>query len=268
SVALVLFKLALSLHIALRFREANAAYQRAFPLWEEPRGKLEATETLRVASSVVPSDPDPLQAWSLENIRLQMALFDRLAERREDATIVPSLAERWEISDDGLRYAFRLREGLRWSDGTPLTAHDVEFGVKRILDPAEHGLPIVIYFVLENARDYALGRSDDADAVGVRALDDRTVEFRLIAPAPYFLGVANRPDCGPQPRHAIERHGKAWTDPRHQVVSGAFLPVERTPERVVLERRDDKRRTGNVRRVELIGATGDEVRRLNRTDEI
>jgi 50S ribosomal protein uL3 len=70
---------------------------------------------------------------------------------------------------------------LTWSDGAPLTAHDVEYGIKRVLDPAAPGSSVAIYFVLENGQDYYLGRNDDADAIGVRALDDRTVEFRLVA---------------------------------------------------------------------------------------
>src|SRR5438105_4950332 len=139
-----------------------------------------------------------------------------------ERTIVPSLAERWEISDDGLRYVFHLREGLHWSDGVPLTAHDVEFGIKRVLDPASPGSSVAIYFVLENGQDYYLGRNADADRIGVRALDDRTVEFRLAAPAPYFMSVMNRPDGGPQPRHVIERHGADWTLLENQVVSGPF----------------------------------------------
>ena len=73
---------------------------------------------------------------------------------------MPSLAERWEISDDGLRYVFHLREGLRWSDGEPLTAHDVEFGIKRVLNPDAPGSSVAIYFVLENGQDYYLGRND------------------------------------------------------------------------------------------------------------
>ena len=132
-----------------------------------------------------------------------MQLFDRLVEAWPERTIVPSLAERWEISDDGLRYVFHLREGLTWSDGTPLTAHDVEFGIKRVLDPESPGSSVAIYFALDNGEETYLGTNTDWDAVGVRALDDRTVEFRLIAPAPYFMSVMNRPDSGPQPRHAM-----------------------------------------------------------------
>ncbi|HXJ64463.1 MAG TPA: ABC transporter substrate-binding protein, partial [Actinomycetota bacterium] len=252
--AVVLFKLALALHVSLRFGESNLAYQRAFDLWTPPEPREEAaTETLRLASSFLPSDNDPKSAIAWPNIQLCMQLFDRLVEAWPERTIVPSLADRWEISSDGLRYVFHLRDGLQWSDGEPLTAHDVEFGIKRVLDPAAPGSSVAIYFVLENGQDFALGRNDDAAAVGVRALDDRTVEFRLAAPAPYFLSVMNRPDGGPQPRHAIERDGADWTDPARQVVSGSFRIASRSDDRLELERTGPSgRRPGNVARVEYV----------------
>ena len=97
-------------------------------------------------------------------------------------------------------------------------------------------------------------RNEDADAIGVRALDDRTVEFRLAAPAPYFMGVMNRPDGGPQPRHAIERDGDAWTAIGSQVVSGAFRIASRTDDLLVLERRPEYEgpRPGNAARLEFV----------------
>jgi ABC-type oligopeptide transport system substrate-binding subunit/class 3 adenylate cyclase len=250
-MALALFKLALALHTDLRFAEANDAYRRAFELWTPPAAPASApTATLRVGTSFLPNDPDPKSAIAWPNIQLCMQLFDRLVEAWPERTIVPALAERWEISDDGLRYVFHLREGLTWSDGTPLTAHDVEFGIKRVLDPASPGSSVAIYFVLENGQDYYLGQNSDADRIGVRALDDRTVEFRLVAPAPYFMSVMNRPDGGPQPRHAV---GAGWTEPDAQVVSGAFHTVERSEELLVLQRRDGESiaRPGNVRRLEF-----------------
>jgi oligopeptide transport system substrate-binding protein len=251
--ALVLFKLALALHTSLRFAEANAAYQRAFATWTPPAPTAGATERLRVSTSFLPNDADPRSAIAWPNIQLCMQLFDRLVEAWPERTIVPSLAERWEISDDGLRYVFHLREGLVWSDGEPLTAHDVEFGVKRVLDPERPGSSVAIYFVLENGQDFYLGVNRDRDAVGVRALDDRTVEFRLSAPAPYFMSVMNRPDGGPQPRHAIERDGDAWTEPGRQVVSGPFAVAARTDDSVLLRRRPDYAgsRGGNLAEVEL-----------------
>jgi ABC-type transport system substrate-binding protein/class 3 adenylate cyclase len=260
AVALVLFKLALALHTSLRFGEANAAYQRAFEHWTPPAPRAledEDLATLRVATSFLPNDPDPKSAIAWPNIQLCMQLFDRLVEQWPERTIVPSLAERWEISEDGLRYVFHLREGLRWSDGQRLTAHDVEFGIKRVLDPASPGSSVAIYFVLENGQDYYLGNNADADRIGVRALDDRTVEFRLAAPAPYFMSVMNRPDGGPQPRHAIERDGERWVDPDRQVVSGPFRTLDHTQDHLVLERQVASRgaRRGNVARVEFVRST-------------
>jgi ABC-type oligopeptide transport system substrate-binding subunit/class 3 adenylate cyclase len=244
-MALVLFKLALALHTSLRFAEANETYQRAFEQWTPPETRT-ATERLRIATSFLPNDLDPSSAIAWPNIQACMQLFDRLVEAWPERTIVPSLAERWEISDDGLHYVFHLREGLTWSDGTPLTAHDVEFGIKRNLDPASPGSSVAIYFVLEQGEETYLGQNTDWDAVGVRALDDRTVEFRLTAPAPYFMSVMNRPDAGPQPQHAVDGIAEA------RVVSGAFEVAERTDEKLVLRRRDE--RPGNVAEVELYRA--------------
>ena len=198
-------------------------------------------------------DGDAADGEQLRAERPRPALGDRVAEhpalhaalrpaRRGSGPSARSCRRspsRWEISDDGLRYVFKLREGLRWSDGTPLTAHDVEFGIKRVLDPERPGSSAAIYFVLENGQDYCLGRTSDASSVGVRALDDLTVEFRLAAPAPYFLSVMNRPDGGPQPRHAIERDGDDWTATGKQVVSGPFGSPSATTTRLVLERRAD-----------------------------
>lgn len=251
-IALVLFKLALALHMSLRFAEANETYQRAFEHWTPPAGSQRAPGAdLRVATSFLPDDPDPRSAIAWPNIQLCMQLFDRLVEQWPERTIVPSLAERWQIADDGLRYVFHLREGLTWSDGEPLTAHDVEFGIKRVLDPRAPGSSVAIYFVLEGGQEHYLGTEPDPSVIGVRALDDRTVEFRLAAPAPYFMSVMNRPDGGPQPRHAIEAMGDAWAEPGKQVVSGAFRVSERGPDRLVLERRPagSTARAGNVRRV-------------------
>ena len=269
-IALVLFKLALALHMSLRFKEANETYQRAFPFWTPPEPfPGEPAATVRIATSYRPRVNDPRAAIAWPDIQLCMQLFDRLVEQWPERTIVPSLADRWEIADDGLRYVFHLRDGLEWSDGTPLTAGDIEFGIKRVLDPVAPGSSVAIYFVLENGQDYYLGRNEDADRVGVTALDDRTVEFRLVAPAPYFMSVMNRPDGGPQPRHAIEAEGTSWTDVGRQVVSGAFRIVEQTDDLLALERQpnDVGSRVGNIRRVEYVrSSVTDAVDQLERGD--
>ena len=271
AIALVLFKLALAFHMSLRFAEANEMYQRAFDLWTPPEGPSEPpTASLRVGTSFLPNDPDPRSAIAWPNIQLCMQLFDRLVEAWPERTIVPSLADRWDISDDGLRYVFHLREGLRWSDGEPLTAHDVEYGIKRVLNPDAPGSSVAIYFVLEHGQDHYLRKTTDPDLIGVKALDDRTLEFRLAAPAPYFMSVMNRPDGGPQPQHAIERDGDAWTEVGKQIVSGAYEIAEREDDRLVLRRRErpGTARAGNVASIEYLRKEVPEAIAMYARDEL
>ncbi len=254
--ATVLFKLALALHTSMRFGEANEAYQRAFDLWQPAIVKPAATATLRVDTTYVPRVADPTRAGWWADIRLGMQLFDRLVEAGPERVILPSLAERWEIASDGRTYRFQMRQDAVWSDGHPLTAHDVVYAILRVLDPDRPGASVAVYFMLEGAREYFHRELTDPAAVGVRAVADNIVEFRLAAPAPYFLSVINRADAAPLPRHAIERDGEAWIEPERQVVSGPFRQLERSRDRIVLERRPvDSRHRGNIRTVEIQQAT-------------
>ena len=102
-MALVLFKLALALHTSMRFARGERDLPAGVRALEAARaGRSRAAATLRVATSFLPNDPDPKSAIAWPNIQLCMQLFDRLVEAWPERTIVPSLAERWEISDDGL----------------------------------------------------------------------------------------------------------------------------------------------------------------------
>ena len=102
----------------------------------------------------------------------------------------PGVAERWEITPDGLTYRFFLRRGVVWSDGSPLTARDCEDGARRMLAPrlgSAH--PENNLFFVRGARDYQAGRSSDWRSVGVKALDDSTLEIELARPTPFFLST-------------------------------------------------------------------------------
>jgi ABC-type oligopeptide transport system substrate-binding subunit/class 3 adenylate cyclase len=267
-MAMVLFKLAIALHFDLRFEEADRAYEEAFSLWQPTGSAAAPTATLVLASDRMPDDIDPPRSYQLPAMQVQNATLDRLVELGPERTIVPSLAEHWRISEDGLRYVFRLREGARWSDGKPITAHDAEYGLKRNFDRARPGVSVAMLFVVEGAQEYYHRRHDDLSAVGITALDDRHLEIRLVAPAPYLLNILNRADAGPQPRHAIERDADGWTEPDRHVVSGPFRRTESSPERVVLERRDDYggARRGNVRRVEMVRAGAESAASAYRAD--
>ena len=99
----------------------------------------------------------------------------------------PALAESYTVSDDGLVYTFTLREGLQWSNGTPLTANDFVFSwLKQMSSDATNGYNFIMTDYIVNGLEYGEGTAT-ADQVGIKALDDRTLEVTIKNPTPYFL---------------------------------------------------------------------------------
>ena len=135
---------------------------------------------------------------------------------------VPELAERWTVSDDGLTYTFHLRQGVTWTDGTPVTADDMAWTLRRNLHPDTAGPNVARLYLVKNARALHQEPSDDLSALGVRALDDLTVEFTLEYPAVYFPKLLDLPIYRPLPRQAIEAHGNGWTNSRHIQTNAAY----------------------------------------------
>ncbi|GIW71380.1 MAG: peptide ABC transporter substrate-binding protein [Planctomycetota bacterium] len=137
----------------------------------------------------------------------------------------PVLVESTTVTADGLVWTLVLREAL-WSDASPITAADVEFSIKRALDPVEGAQFVTPLYVIEGAQAFHQqdpgAVSVTAEAVGVRATGPRTLEVRLRKPAAYLPGVLSLPNVWPVPRAALERHGERWTEPEHLVVSGAY----------------------------------------------
>ena len=144
----------------------------------------EGAATLRVATSFLPNDPDPKSAIAWPNIQLCMQLFDRLVEAWPERTLVPSLAERWEISDDGLRYVFHLRPGVNFHDGHPLVAGDVKRSFLRVLNPQTHGGRVWPLLPIAGAGEFADGRAHDVR--GIEVLGDTAVAFTLTEPLAIF----------------------------------------------------------------------------------
>jgi oligopeptide transport system substrate-binding protein len=135
----------------------------------------------------------------------------------------PGAAERFEVSPDGRTYTFHLRKTLVWSDGRPTTAHDYVYSWKRALDPATGSKNAQQLWIIEGAKPYNEGKVQTSDGVGVRALDDHTLEVRLVGPAPYFPDLVTYVAFAPVPRWAIEAHGDQWTRPGKIVTNGPFL---------------------------------------------
>ncbi|MCC6554319.1 MAG: peptide ABC transporter substrate-binding protein [Polyangiaceae bacterium] len=144
-----------------------------------------------------------------------------------DLRPVQGVARAWDRSDDGLLYRFHLRPEARWSDGKPVVAGDFEYAWKRVLRPETGSRTATDLFPLKNAEAFNAGRIKDDRLIGVRALDDATLEVELERPTPYLLDLTSRPSYAPVRRDVIEaaaRRGpeELWTRPETIVVNGPF----------------------------------------------
>lgn len=110
---------------------------------------------------------------------------DPLVKLNEDGELVGAIAESWKLEDDGLTWTFKLREGLLWSDGTPLTAEDVVFTYQRIADPAVAFDWRWFFLDIKNFAEISAGEMDMSE-LGVKAVDELTFQAVMNAPAPYF----------------------------------------------------------------------------------
>ena len=144
---------------------------------------------LRTNNKTEPGSLDPAIAKGTHESFVIYQAFEGLMRYDENDELVPGQAESYEVSDDGMTYTFKLRDGLKWSNGDPLTAKDFEYAWKRVIDPelaSEYSFQITTY--VKGAEEYFNGEGS-IDDVGIKALDDKTLEVQLKAPTPYFLDI-------------------------------------------------------------------------------
>lgn len=153
---------------------------------------------------------------------LMYELFEGLVTVDQSGKPVPGVAESWTRSDDGLTYEFKLRKGLRWSDGAPLTAEDFVYSWQRVVDPKNALRGAGTLFPVKNAVAITRGQKS-AEALGVKAKDALTLEVTLQDPAPYFIDILAGFPAAPVPRHVIQKHGASWTKPGNFVGNGAYI---------------------------------------------
>ncbi|MEE9616058.1 MAG: ABC transporter substrate-binding protein [Anaerolineae bacterium] len=240
--ARTLMKLGLVYTAAFEPDKAHEAYDEAFTLWERPRDSRDLPEP-RVPVAVLrfavaePLGLDPGMIGDDLSTFIAAQLFEGLVEVDRDYSVLPAVAARWGVADRGTRYIFRLREGLCWNNGTPLTAADFEFAWKRNLALASRSPAARLLYVIENARAFGEGEIDDPEKVGVIALDDLTLEVRLEEPTAYLPHLLAHTIAYPLPRLAVEGHGQPWTDAGDLVSNGAYQLAEwQRGEKLVLSR--------------------------------
>lgn len=122
----------------------------------------------------------------------------------------PAMAESWEQSDDGLTWTFKIRKDAKWSNGDSVTAKDFEYSWKRTLDPATASEYGFVMYDIVGAEDYNNGKADNADGVGVKALDDTTLEVKLNRRVNYFDQLMSFSVFLPQNQKFAEAQGDAY----------------------------------------------------------
>jgi ABC-type oligopeptide transport system substrate-binding subunit len=193
-------------------------------------------------------------ADSLHAVGLMDQLFAGLVQLSPQMDVVPDVAETWEVSEGGRKYVFRLRDNVRWSDGTRVTAKDFEYAWKRVLDPATVSPSAHLLYDIKRARDFHRGDASAQDGLGVQALGRATLVVELEEPTGYFLHLLTCCPLYPVPSHVVQRHGKAWTEMGNLVTNGPFrLEAWQRDESIVLVRAPQYHGhpRGNVKRVEL-----------------
>ena len=130
--------------------------------------------------------------------------FEGLCRTDENDKAIEGGAKSWTISEDGLTYTFNLREDAKWTNGDNVTAHDYEYAWKRVLNPETGAEYAYQMYYIEGAEAYNTGEGTE-DAVGVKALDDYTLEVKLHTPTSYFLELTAFPCYFPVNKSVVEK---------------------------------------------------------------
>ncbi|MCM1992814.1 peptide ABC transporter substrate-binding protein [Oceanirhabdus seepicola] len=171
---------------------------------------------------------DPQRSGSTPNWAVQSPIYEGLtryiATPDGGAEIVEGVAKSWTISEDGLTYTFNLRDNAKWSDGTPVTAKDFEYSFKRVFDPAvASDYSWMLEGIIKNGSEY-LNDKASRDDVGVKALDEYTLEFVLERPCGYFLTLTAFPTYKPVKQEAVEKWGEEYGSSGDKVLgNGPFM---------------------------------------------
>lgn len=184
---------------------------------------------LHKGNGTEPQSLDPHTATGVPEHKIISAIFEGLVSKDPTTLeIKPGVAESWTISDDGKRYIFKLRDNAKWSNGDAVTAHDFSWSWWRALQPQLGNQYVFMYFPIKNAEAFFKGEVSDWDQVGIKALDDLTLQIELRNPTPFFLQLLDHYSSYPLHRPTIEKWGAPdesytrWTRPENIVSNGPF----------------------------------------------
>ena len=188
----------------------------------------ENKDTLVVALSSDAPTLDPDLVGDTTSSRVVMDLFEGLVMLDQANNPVPGVAKSWDISEDGKTYTFHLRDNAKWSNGEPVTAQAFVYGLKRELDPATGAPNNTMYSVIKNGKEIMSGEADP-NTLGIKAINDTTLEISLDHPAPYLLDILVNAGAYPVYIPAVEKNPKGWAQAGTLVSNGAYTLKEWVP---------------------------------------
>ncbi|MFY0544532.1 peptide ABC transporter substrate-binding protein [Brevibacillus sp. H7] len=195
-------------------------------------------QVLRINIHSEPSTADPGLAEDNISGALTRATFDGLTRLDKDAKPMNSVAANVKVSEDGLTYTFTIRDS-KWSNGDPVTAHDFEFAWKRALDPKTASNYAYQLYYVKNGQKFNEGKAK-ADEVGVKALDDKTLEVKLENPTPFFLELTSFYTYYPVNKKVVEANPNWAMEAATHVGNGPFkMTAWEHKSKVVLEKNEN-----------------------------
>lgn len=182
---------------------------------------------LRTNNSSEPGTLDPALATGTHDSWPMQHMYEGLMKYNEKGEVVEGVAKEMKVSDDGLTYTFTLRDDAKWSNGDPVTAQDFEFAWKRVLNPETASEYSYQLYYLKNGEAYNNGKAT-VDQVGVKALDDKTLEVTLESPTEYFPSLTAFYTYYPVQKKTVEANPDWAKDPKNGLLvsNGAFKCVD------------------------------------------
>ncbi len=170
--------------------------------------------------------------------RLMDDLYSGLVDYSEHAKVIPGTAKSWNISPDGETYTFYLREDALWSNGDPVTAHDFVFAYRRLMNPLTAAKYATILYPIKNAEPVNTGKMEPAQ-LGVKAVDDRTLQIELEQATPYFLEQLTHQTGKPLHQKSLEALGDQFVKPGNLITNGPYVLVSYTlNDRIVMKKNE------------------------------
>lgn len=173
-----------------------------------------------------PRSIDPALTTELISGSVIQHVFEGLTNLGPNVTVEPGVAERWDVSEDGLQCDFYLREDSLWSDGLPVTAHDFVYSWTRVLTPETGAYYYSIMTCIENAEEFYNWDPDSGEPrpeLGIEAITDHHLRVRLTHPVPFFLQLMAFMTYMPVRQDIIEAHGRTWElSPETYIGNGVY----------------------------------------------